>query len=111
MKVFVSNLFIYTNTNFEQTFVLGNDDNSLLNLTGYSAISKIKRHSMSNTEISFSILFPDLLGGRLKLSLSPQQTGSLRPGKYYYDIVLIDQYGTKTRVVEGDVFVKNAVTR
>jgi hypothetical protein len=35
----------------------------------------------------------------------------LKPGKYFYDLVLKDASNVKDRVVEGTINVKKAITR
>jgi hypothetical protein len=111
MAVYTTNLIIHTGTTFEQTFVLANSSNeSLLNLTGYSVVSKMKKHGTSSNSTNLNASVSDATGGRVRLTLSASQTTDLTPGRYYYDIVLIKN-GTNDRVVEGDVFVKKAVTR
>lgn len=111
MAVYTVNLIIHTGTTFEQTFVLANDSNeSIFNLTGYSVVSKMKKHGGSSSSVNLNASISDVTGGRVKLSLTPAQSEILSPGRYYYDIVLIKN-GTNDRVVEGEVFVKKAVTR
>lgn len=111
MAVYTVNLLIYTGTDFEQTFVLANDSNeSLLNLTGYTVSSKMKKHGGSESSVDLNGSVVDATGGRIKVSLNSTQTYTLTPGRYYYDI-LLTKNGVKDRVVEGEVFVKKSVTR
>lgn len=111
MAVYTVNLILYTGTDFEQTFILSNDDNeSLLNLNGYTVVSKMKRHGGSSSSVNLNGSVVDATGGRIRVALTAAQTYSLTPGRYYYDIVLIKN-GTNDRVVEGELFVKKSVTR
>lgn len=111
MAVYTTNIIIYTGTNFEQTFILADDPGeNLLNLSGYSVISKMKKHGTSSTATSFSTTITDVPGGRIRLSLTPAQTTQLSPGRYYYDLLLHKDNNT-TRVIEGEVIVKKSVTR
>lgn len=111
MAAYISNIIIHTSVDFEQTFILSNEDDTIINLTNYDAESKIKRHSASNSAVSFNISFPDRKNGKVRISLSRTETAQLRPGRYYYDLMLIDENEKRRRVVEGEVFVKTAVTR
>lgn len=112
MAVYVVNMVVYAHVDFEQTFILANDsDESLLNLTGYSVSSKLKRYGSSATSKSFTAAITNASAGQVKLSLSDAETAEITPGRYYYDILLTNPSGVKTRVVEGEVIVKKAVTR
>jgi len=111
MAIYISNLVIYTDIDFEQTFLLTNPDNTPLNLVGYTASSKIKKTSDSDSSVSFTVSFPNEETGEVKVALAATQTSQIKAGVYQYDIVLINSSGFKTRVIEGEVFVKKAVTR
>jgi hypothetical protein len=111
--VYVTNLVINSGADFSQSFTLeGSSDNSALDLTGYSANAKIRKWSGSSTSVSFNttITNPPTLG-QIYLTLSSQDTISLKPGRYVYDIVIADNFGIKTRAVEGMVLVREGVTR
>jgi hypothetical protein len=109
MAVYTSNIIIYTGTNLEQSYIL-EDDAGLMNLTDYTVISKMKRHPTSSSSTIFTSAVTSATAGRIKISLSPEQTILLKPGKYVYDIILYKN-GLGTRVIEGEVFVKKSVTR
>jgi len=110
---YVSNLVIYTGTDFEQTFVLEDSQkNSALDLTGYNACAQMKRYESSRKTADFTIAFStDRKQGRLTISLTSTETADLKAGKYFYDILLNSATGTTERVVEGTVHVKKSVTR
>ena len=111
MAVYTTNIIIYTGTSFEQTFILADDPGeNLLNLTGYSVISKMKKHGTSSSVTLFTTTVTDITGGRIRLSLTSNQTSQLSPGRYYYDLLLHKDNNT-TRVIEGEVIVKKSVTR
>ena len=112
MAVFTNNLIIYTGTDYDQIFVLANEDSeSALNLTTYTGYAKMKRHGSASTSTSFSVSNTDATNGKLKIALTASQTESLTPGRYYYDIVLKNSSGENIRVIEGEVFVKKSITR
>jgi hypothetical protein len=109
MAVYTNNIVFYTGTDFEQIFVLENDDGPFI-LSGYIAIAKMKKHGGSTTATSFLATIADANSGRVKISMGAQDTTSISPGRYYYDLVLYKD-GENTRVIEGDVIVKLSVTR
>ena len=112
MAVFTTNLVIHTGTDFEQTFVFEDENtNSSLNLTGYSGCAKIKKYPTSTSAASFliSITGPEL--GRARISIGSTITSALKPGKYFYDMILKDPTGKLDRVIEGEVLIKKSVTQ
>ena len=44
-------------------------------------------------------------------SIAATDSGSLKPGRHLYDIVITNGAGEKTRVIEGSVLVREGVTR
>ena len=111
--VYVTNLVINSGADFTQSFTLeGTDTNSALDLTGYDVNAQFRKWSGSSTSVSFgtTITDPPTLG-QISLDLSSEDTSSLKPGRYVYDIIVSDNYGIKTRVVEGMVLVREGVTR
>ena len=110
---YTSNLVIYTGTDFDQTFVLEDvQSNSVKDLTGFTACAQMKRYESSLKTAEFTIAFAnDRKTGRVSISLLAADTLNLKPGKYFYDLILNSPTGTTTRAVEGTVLVKKAVTR
>lgn len=111
MAVYTTNLILYTGTDFEQSFILANeDDEDLLNLSQYTGFCKMKKHGTSSSHTPFAVSFTNPTGGTVKVSMGSTLTSTLSPGRYYYDLVL-NKNGENVRVVEGEVFVKKSITR
>jgi hypothetical protein len=110
---YTANLVIYTGTDFDQTFVLeDSQSNSVMNLTGYSGCAQLKRYESSSKTADFTVSFAnDRTTGRVTLSLSATDSATIKPGKYFYDLLLNSPTGTTTRVIEGTALVKKSVTR
>lgn len=109
--VYTSNLVIYTSTDFDQTFVFEDTTtNSGLNLTGYTGCAKLKKYESSSPAASFDVSFTNRDLGKIKISMGSTITSGLKPGKYFYD-VLLNSGSEITRVVEGTALVKKSVTR
>ncbi len=110
MSVYVSNIVIDIGSDFNQTFYLETTSNTPLNLTGYTATSKMKKHpSSSSTAATFIVSFTNPTNGSLVLSLGSSITSGLRPGRYCYDVLVNDGF-VKTRVVEGSALVTAGIT-
>tara|TARA_B100001094_G_scaffold27674_1_gene23016 strand:- start:4884 stop:5228 length:345 start_codon:yes stop_codon:yes gene_type:complete len=110
---YVSNLVIYTGTDFDQTFVLEDaQSNSVKDLTGFNGCAQMKRYESSLKTADFTVSFAnDRATGRVTLSLLASDSINLKPGKYFYDLILNSPTGSTTRAVEGTVLVKKSVTR
>ena len=111
--VFTTNITIYTGADFAQTFVLEDTQaNTLMNLANYNGCAQLKRFESSTKTADFSISFAsDRNTGRLSIEMLESVTSTLKPGKYFYDLLLNSPTGTTTRVVEGTAIVKKSVTR
>jgi hypothetical protein len=112
--VYVTNIVINSGADFIQSFDLANEEtDSPLDLTGYEVNAQFRKWAGSSTSVSFgtTIIDPPNLG-RILLTLSPEDTVSLKPGRYVYDILITDTYNEiKARVIEGMVLVREGVTR
>lgn len=110
---YVSNLVIYTGTDFEQTFVFEDSQtNSAIDLTNYNGCAQMKRYESSLKTADFTVSFGNNpTTGRVTISMLSTVTSGLKAGKYFYDVLLNSPAGTTTRAVEGTVLVKKAVTR
>jgi len=111
--VYVTNLVINSNSDFLQSFTLESSAGEFpLNLTGYGVTAQFRKWSGSSTSVSFGTTISNPpSSGRIYLTLDSQQTKDLKSGRYVYDIIIIDSYGIKTRVIEGMVLVREGVTR
>ena len=111
MTVYISNLAIQTGTDFEQVFVLESESsNGALNLNGYTGCAQLKKYEKSISSGSFTVDFTNRQLGKVKISMASTVTEELKPGKYFYDLLLNDGDSIQ-RVVEGTVLVKKSVTR
>ena len=112
MAVFSTNLIVYTHTDFEQTFLLeDNQSNSAKNLTGFTGTARFKRQIQDLSDpTAFNLSFPNRELGKIRIGLTATQSALVPPGKYFYEILLNDGNDVIERVVEGTVIVKQPVT-
>ena len=111
--VFITNLVIYTGTDFAQTFVLEDyRSNTTMDLTGYTGRGHIKKYASESYAAEFSFyLALDPKTGRFSIEMLSAATSKLKPGSYLYDVILKDPSGGVTRAVEGTALVKKSVTK
>lgn len=93
---------------FTSTISLNDQNDNPLNVTGMIANAEMRKTYYSVNAVSFST---NLSNGFLTLSLSAAQTASIEDGKYVYDVILTDNSGNVTRLIEGLVTVNPSVTR
>ena len=107
---------IYQGTTFNQQFTWKDQNNALVNLTGYTA------RMMARAGIDSSTPFITLttanggisLGGAagtITLLMSDASTSALVNGKGVYDLEVINGSGTVTRLLQGNIFISAEVTR
>ena len=111
MAVFSTNLIIYKHTDFEQTFVLEDSQtNSFKDLTDFTGTCKMQRTLNLGSLTSFTLAFTNRIRGKIRISLTDDQTAVIEEGKYFYELMLTDPNDVTERVIEGDVIVKHPVT-
>lgn len=104
------NMTIQQGVDFSKTFTSTEVDGSTTNLSGYTGISKMKKFPDGN--VSFAVTFTVGVStvGIVTISLTDTQTQTLKPGRYYYDVVLTDSGGVKSRFVQGQAFVDAGIS-
>jgi hypothetical protein len=116
MAVYVSNIVIEQGANFSTTFELEDTITNLpLNLVGFGVTAQIRKSYTSSSSVSFASSIVTANEGTLSISLTSEQTSSLKSGRYVYDVVLqqtlLNGQTSKTRAVEGMALVRGGVTR
>jgi hypothetical protein len=109
MAVPAINLVIEKGTSFSQNFKL-KLDGDVLDLTGYAATSKMRRHYQSSDYYTFTTtpLVP-LTAGIINIGMASSITSTLPQGRYVYDI-LVTFAGSTTKVIEGNILVKGTAS-
>lgn len=109
---YVANLVINQNADFSEIFNLEDpNSNSALNLTGYSVFSQMKKHSSSSSHVSLNATIYNAPLGQVRVGLTTTQTENLKPGRYIYDVIVINTSGVTSRLIEGMVLVKEGATK
>lgn len=86
--------------------------NSVINITGYSVSSQMRRSYYStNATATFTCTITDAANGEIKLSLTAGQTANIKSGRYLFDVNIVDTGGITNRVLEGIITVTPSVTR
>ena len=109
--VYVTNLVINTYSDFSQNFYLGDETTDTLNLTDYRVSSQMRKHSSSSSFVGLGASIVNASTGQVRVGLTSTQTGSIKPGRYLYDVVLTNPQGVVSKVIEGMILVREGITR
>lgn len=108
---FITNLVINAYADFSAVFNLEDTDSgNPLNLNGYQVSSQMRKHAGSSSYVSLGATVYNSSQGQVQVSLAKTETGGLKPGRYVYDVLIINPEGKSERVVEGMVLVREGAT-
>ncbi len=71
----------------------------------------MRKSFYSSTANNFTATITDNAAGEITLTMTASETASLKPGRYVYDLLITDDAGTKSRIVEGIVSVTPGTTQ
>ena len=106
--------FLEQGADFLTDLTLNDVNGNPYNLSNFTVESKAKTSYYSkNTVITFDSSISDPANGIIMLSATADVTANVSPRqKLVYDVVITDgATGTKTRVLEGQIFVSPAVSK
>lgn len=104
MAVAAVNIVIEQGTDYQDVFTVSNPDGSPLDLTGYTGVAKIRKHSEATVSTPFAVGIVST-AGQVVISLANTTTTDLKSGRYYYDVIVTSSVGKKIKVVDGMVLV------
>jgi len=109
--VYVTNLIINAHSDFSQNFYLGDENTDSLNLTNYQVASQMRKHASSSSFVGLGASIVNASKGQIRVGLTSTQTGSIKPGRYLYDVVVTNPQGSVIKVIEGMILVREGITR
>lgn len=104
-----ANLSIDAGSTYSVTLTLTDVNGDPMNLSNYTASSKIKKWYTSSNSISFNASI-NTSTGSITLELDANTTANIHPGRYVYDVNITDGIST-TRVVEGLAYITAGVSQ
>ena len=104
------NLVLDQGVDFEATFTIRNENQSALNLTGYTGSAQLRKHPEASKSTPFTVTFPNRVNGQIKVAMASTITTTIEGGRYVYDLVLTSPNAYKTRPIQGNVLVIPGVT-
>jgi hypothetical protein len=116
MTVYVRNLVINTDEDFSENFELfGSTGGSTagfaaVDLTGFAGTCHMRKTPESSSHTGFGVSFTDRVNGKIRISMASTVTSTLKPGRYVYDLLLLDDAYKKSVAVEGTVLVRSGIS-
>ena len=103
------NITVSQNADFTRSFQLKEAD-VIVDITGYTFEGKIKKNFNETDSTAFTSAITNASSGLWTMTLTDTQTTALAPGDQVYDIVMTDDSGTKTRLLQGKAYVSPGVS-
>lgn len=94
------NIVIDQGATFERTFDMVDDNNQIIDLTGYTGVGEMRKHYTSNTGYSFTVSL-NANNGTVTLSMNNVTTNAISSGRYVYDCEVTDSSNVVSRAFEG----------
>tara|TARA_R100000742_G_C4271112_1_gene89946 strand:+ start:1263 stop:1601 length:339 start_codon:yes stop_codon:yes gene_type:complete len=112
MAVYVSNIVIEQGFDFDTSFQLEDTrTNNFLDLVGAGTSAMLRKHSSSDTAVSFASTVSQPENGIISITMLAATTVSIKPGRYVYDVKITTPQGGSYKAVEGSALVRGGVTR
>ena len=110
------NMVLYQAATFVKQLRWLDSEGKPIDLTGYRALMQVRlSHNHDKVVIELSTENGRIsLGeteGKIQLTVDAESTKKLLPAVYVYDLLLISADGIATRLIEGQLIVKAAVSR
>lgn len=99
-------------SDFTATIDLENDDGTPMDISGMQIYSQFRKSYNSSTAYSFVCQIENALQGKFSLKLSGITSSTIKPGRYLYDVEMINPLANvKSRVVEGILTINPEITK
>ena len=103
------NITISQNADYVRTFQL-KSAGAIKDITGYSFEAKVKKNYNESGGQSFTTSIENATSGLFTITLTDAETGTLSPGDQVYDVVMTDDTGIKTRLLQGKAYISPGVS-
>ena len=101
------NIFIDQGTDVNFIIAVHNEEEEVVDLTGYTSRAKLRKHWASANSVSFTC---GIVDNQITMSMTSGETDLLTPGRYVYDCEIVSSGNAVTRVVEGICTISPSVT-
>ena len=105
----IYNITVNKNADFTRSFQV-KIDGVPVDISGYQFDAALKENIHEPAGVAFTTVIASAVDGLFNISLSDTTTASMKSGSWVYDILMTDTAGFRTRLLEGQAFVKGGVT-
>ena len=110
MTVYRKNIVINVGETFsEDLTLLSADGNGVVDLTGFTAQSKLRKSPTNYRFADIQVGITSAAQGQINISIASSITKFLQGGRHVYDIVLTRPSGFKLVAVEGNALVRSGI--
>lgn len=107
-----SNLFVDQGSDFRTLVEVTDDSNIPVDLTDFEVNAQIRSSYSASRAYDFVTNINDAINGQIQLYLPASTSGSMRPGRYVYDVFAQNTVDSeKFKIVEGILEIVPRVTR
>ena len=107
----IQNITIDQDADYTETLTVKDSTGTVVNLTGSTMTSKIRKTHLSSSATSFTTAIVSATDGTCSIAMTDAVTTGLAEGRYVWDLTTTDASGLITRRIEGRVTVTPSVTR
>lgn len=105
-----SELTLEQYADFSTTINVEDSQGDVINLTGYSVQSQVRKNYYSSSYTSFNVAITDISTGEITMRMDSANTANLDSGRQQFDLIITSPSGEKTRVIEGIVTILPGIT-
>jgi hypothetical protein len=105
------NLYADQGADYSVTITIDDGSSGPVDITGYSVFGHARKSYSSTSYYDLSPQIINAVVGKVKFGLTNDQTDSMKPGRYVFDIEAEDTNGKRYRVIEGQVEISPGATR
>lgn len=106
-----ADLYVDQGSTFASVVFITDANERPLDISTYTVRGQLRKSYSSTTGVKFATSKINTTGGEAEISLTAEQTSSLKAGRYVYDVEIISSSGAVTRVVEGQLTITPRVTQ
>lgn len=96
---------LHAGSTFCETLDFVDNSGIPINFSNYEIKSRMAESGYVDSFININTEIVNYTQGKIKLSLSATETSNISPGRYLFELVIIDQYSVVTNLIHGIIDV------